>query len=45
MADHHETSTDMTEHLATYRGFLTLLKVAAVASIVSLLLLYFLLAR
>lgn len=45
MADHHGTSTDMAEHLATYRGFLMLLKVGTAASVISLLLMYFLLAR
>lgn len=46
MADHHhETSSDIAEHLATYNGFLTLLKVGTAASVVTLLLLYFFLAR
>jgi hypothetical protein len=43
MADHH-ASTNLAEHEATYRGFLTLLKFAAAASLVSLLLLYYFLA-
>jgi uncharacterized membrane-anchored protein len=45
MADHHETSTDMAEHLATYHGFLTMLKVGTAASVLSLALMYFFLAR
>jgi hypothetical protein len=46
MADHHhETSGDIAEHLATYHGFLTLLKVGTAASVVTLLLMYFFLAR
>ena len=45
MADHHETSTDMAEHLATYHGFLTILKVGTAVSVISLLLMYFFLAR
>lgn len=46
MADHHKhASADLAEHEATYHGFLTLLKVSAGASIVTLLLLYFLLVR
>lgn len=46
MVDHPSRApTDFAEHEATYRGFLTLLKVSAAASVVSLALLYFFLAR
>jgi hypothetical protein len=46
MANHHNgASSDLAEHEATYRGFLTLLKVGTAASVVSLLLMYFFLAR
>jgi hypothetical protein len=46
LADHHKASfTDLAEHEATYKGFLTLLKISAGASAVSLLLMFFFLAR
>jgi hypothetical protein len=47
MADHHRTAsaTDIAEHEATYKGFLTLLKVSTAACVVTLLLLFFFLAR
>lgn len=46
MADHQTRApTDFAEHEATYHGFLTLMKVAVVASVASLSLLYFFLAR
>lgn len=46
MVDHPTRAPkDFAEHEATYHGFLTLLKVSAAASVISLALLYVFLAR
>lgn len=46
MVDHHKASfTDLSEHEATYKGFLTLLKIGSGASVVTLLLMYLFLTR
>lgn len=47
MAEHHKSapSAEFAAHEATYQGFLTLLKVATIASVATLALMYLFLAR
>ncbi|ATQ68714.1 MULTISPECIES: aa3-type cytochrome c oxidase subunit IV [Methylosinus] len=47
MGEHHKvaSSAEFAEHEATYKGFLTLLKVSTAACVVTLLLLFFFVAH